>query len=405
MVGKARTWRLQDTLDLTIIATTHGLSDGFASLLVPVLALIVADLGLSTFEAGLLLSVRSVATFLFLYPLSMLADTTGRKKGMLIVGLSVAAGAYLAMGAVRSLLPLAILAFLAGAGNATYHPCGTALTAERFRSRKAMAISIHGTGGNIGTSLMPLLQSAVVTVAGWRMAVGACALPAVVLLPLIGVRFPGKTGAESERRQGNLRQRLGILTSRVVKNRNVVLLALVYALKGMGSKGMIGFLPLLAVERFSMSTATIGAAVSVYYTVGLAAKPLMGYLYSRWGARLALLVPLLLTGVFALGIGFLSWAPALIPLAALFGLVSPISPIILTAAADLSDEEILASSVGFIYTCYGLGFLSPLVGGWLASGRGSLVTSYVFFALVTWVGAGVSAMLPLRPRSATLSMP
>ena len=125
-----------------------------------------------------------------------------------------------------------------------------------------------------------------------------------------------------------------------------------------------------------MNTATIGAAVSVYYTVGLAAKPLMGYLYSRWGARLALLAPLLCTGALALGIGFLSWGPALIPLAALFGLVSPISPIILTAAADLSDEEILASSVGLIYTCYGLGFLSPLAGGWLAM-RFGLMASYV----------------------------
>jgi MFS family permease len=393
MAGKALAWRLRDSLDLTVIATTHGLSDGFSSLLVPVLALIVADLGLSTFEAGLLLSVRSVATFLFLYPLSMLADSTGRKKEVLIVGLALAAGAYLAMGTARSLPALAGLAFLTGAGNATYHPCGTALTAKRFRSRKAMAISVHGTGGNIGTSLMPLLQSAVVTVAGWRAAVGACALPAVILLPLIGVRFPGKAGAENEGPQGTLRQRLGLLTSRVLKNRDVVLLAFVYALKGMGSKGMIGFLPLLAVQRFSMDTAAIGVAVSVYYTVGIAAKPLMGYLYNRWGARLALLAPLLFTGAFALGIGFLSWGAALIPLAALLGIVSPISPIILTAAADLSDEEVLASSVGFIYTCYGLGFLSPLVGGWLAM-RFSLVVSYIFFALVTWVGAGVSAMLP-----------
>ena len=118
MAGKALTWTFRDYLDLTIIATTHGLSDGFSSLLVPVLALIVTDLDLSTFEAGLLLSVRSVATFLFLYPLSILADSSGRKKEILIVGLSLAAGAYLAMGAAKSLYPLAVLAFLAGAGNA-----------------------------------------------------------------------------------------------------------------------------------------------------------------------------------------------------------------------------------------------------------------------------------------------
>ena len=408
-------WRVRDIFDLTLIATTHGLSDGFASLLVPVLALIVADLDLSTFEAGLLLSVRSVATFVLLYPLSMLADTTGRKKGMLIAGLALAAGAYLAMGWARSLVPLALLAFVAGAGNATYHPCGTAIVAKRFASRRfgarrAVAISFHGLGGNLGTSLMPLLQSAVVAVAGWRTAVAACVLPAAVLLPLVGIRFPGRDGAPGETASpsetvspalgdgnndapGMSEQGMGALTARVLRNRNVVLLALVYALQGMCSKGLIGLLPLLATERFSMGTAAIGVVVSVYYTVGIFSKALMGYLYNRWGARLALLVPLSLGGFFALGIGLLPWQPALLPLAALLGLVIPISPIILTAVADLCEQEVLASSVGVIYTAYGLGFLSPLIGGWLATQFGWAAT-YAFFALMTWTGAVVATRLP-----------
>jgi MFS family permease len=399
MTHSLRTWRLRDTLDLILIATTHGLSDGFSSLLVPVLALIVADLGLSTFEAGLLLSVRSVATFVLLYPLSMLADTTGRKRGMLIAGLALAAGAYLAMGAARSLVPLALLAFVAGAGNATYHPCGTAITARRFEARKAVAISFHGLGGTIGTSLMPLLQSAVVTVAGWRTAIAACVLPAAVLLPLIGIRFPGKDGAPASlgagagEEPGPPERHPGALTARVLRNRNVVLLALVYAFQGLCSKGLIGLLPLLAAERFSMDTPAIGVVVSVYYTVGIFSKALMGFLYNRWGARLALLVPLLLGGLFSLGIGLLPWQGALLPLAALLGLVIPISPIILTAAADLCEDQVLASSVGVIYTAYGLGFLSPLIGGWLATRFGWPAT-YLFFALMTWAGAGVSTMLP-----------
>jgi FSR family fosmidomycin resistance protein-like MFS transporter len=403
MTASTHTWRLRDTVDLLLIATTHGLSDGFASLLVPVLALIVADLGLSTVQAGLLLSVRSVATFVLLYPLSMLADTTGRKKGMLIAGLALAAGAYLAMGWARSLVPLAALAFLAGAGNATYHPCGTAITAKRFQARKAVAISFHGLGGNLGTSLMPLLQSAVVTVAGWRAAIAACVLPAGVLLPLVGVRFPGRDvapsvpGSKTEDESRPPERRAGVLTARVLSNRNVVLLALVYALQGLCSKGLIGLLPLLAVERFAMDTPAIGVVVSVYYTVGIFSKALMGLLYNRWGARLALLLPLLLGGAFALGVGLLPWQGALLPLAALLGLVIPISPIILTAAADLCEEEILASSVGVIYTAYGLGFLSPLIGGWLATQFGWAAT-YAFFAAMTWAGAGVSTLLPATRR-------
>jgi MFS family permease len=397
-------WRFRDTLDLTLIAAAHGLSDGFDDVLVPVLPLIVTELGLSTVEAGLLLGVRSVSKTLLLYPLSMLADATGRKKGLLIAGLAVSAGAYLSMGAANAFGPLLVLAFLSGVGNATYHPCGTAIAAQRFAHRRAAAISLHGLGGNIGASLMPLLQSAVLAVAGpaagrmaagpgWRAAIVACALPAAPLLPLVGIRFPSMAQMENGAKSRQKRPAWSGLTGRVLHNRYVVLLALVYALKGLGSKGLIGMLPLLATERFGMDAAAIGVVVAVYFTVGIFAKALMGWLYSRWGARLALLVPLLLGGALALGIGLLPWQPLLLPLAALMGVVSPISPIILTAAADLCEEEVLATSVGAIYTAYGLGFLSPLVGGWLAARLG-WVASYAFFAAATWLAAGVSILLP-----------
>ena len=394
-----RHWSLRDTLDLALIATAHGLSDGFDDVLVPVLPLIVGELGLSTVEAGLLLSVRSVSKTLLLYPLSMLADVTGRKKGLLIAGLAVSAAAYLAMGGANQFWALLLLAFLSGVGNATYHPCGTAIAAQRFAHRRAAAISLHGLGGNIGASLMPLLQSAVIAAAGvtggsgWRAAIAACALPAVPLLPLVGIRFPGRAERQDGDRAGRGRPAWSSLTGRVLRNRNVVLLALVYALKGLGSKGLIGLLPLLATERFGMDAASIGVVVAVYFTVGIFSKALMGWLYNRWGARLALLVPLLLGGALALGIGLLPWQPLLLPLAALMGVVSPISPIILTAAADLCDEEVLASSVGAIYTAYGLGFLSPLIGALLAARLG-WATSYGFFAAATWVAGGVALGLP-----------
>jgi MFS family permease len=391
---KTLSWRLRDSLDLALIATAHGLSDGFDALLVPVLPLIVGELGLSTVEAGLLLSVRSVSKTLLLYPLSMLADATGRKKGLLIAGLAVSAVAYLAMGATNTFWPLLLLAFLSGVGNATYHPCGTAIAAQRYTRRRAAAISLHGLGGNIGASLMPLLQSAMMAVSGWRAAIAACVLPTGLVLPLVGIRFPGRA-AEDEARAGKGRPSWNGLTGRVLRNRNVVLLALVYALKGLGSKGLIGLLPLLATERFGMDAAAIGVVVAVYFTVGIFSKALMGWLYSRWGARLALLVPLVMGGFLALGIGLLPWQPLLLPLAALMGVVSPISPIILTAAADLCEEEVLASSVGAIYTAYGLGFLSPLIGGWLAARLGWTI-SYAFFAAATWVAAGVSIWLPGR---------
>ena len=80
-MAEATAWRTRDYLDLGVIGATHGLSDGFSGLLKPVLALIVVDLGLSTFDAGVLLSVFSgIALFGFMGvvygPLIMILFTT-----------------------------------------------------------------------------------------------------------------------------------------------------------------------------------------------------------------------------------------------------------------------------------------------------------------------------------------
>ena len=73
-------WGSGDYFDLSLIGMTHGLSDGFSNMLVPVLALITVDLGISPFQAGVLLSCFSLGAMIFQYPLSILADNTcGRK--------------------------------------------------------------------------------------------------------------------------------------------------------------------------------------------------------------------------------------------------------------------------------------------------------------------------------------
>jgi predicted MFS family arabinose efflux permease len=238
---------------------------------------------------------------------------------------------------------------------------------------------------------MPLVQSAVVAIANWRAAVAVCALPAVLLLPAVGLRFPPTDVTTAPR--VSVRETIRGLTGAVLRNRGVVLLGIIYALEAMGSKGMIGFLPLIAAQRFGLDTPAIALAISVYYTSGVLAKPLMGLLYNRWGARSALSVPLSLTGLCALALGLTPWQGSLIPLAAALGVVSPISPILLTAAAEFSDKETLASSVGYIYTCNGLGFLSPLIGGWLGQ-RFGLSFGYVFFALIILAGAVVATSVP-----------
>ena len=393
-------WRVQDYFDLGVIGATHGLSDGFSGLLKPILVLVVLDLGLTTFQAGTLLSIFSVTTFLFLYPLSLLADFGGRKKEILILGLAVAAIAFFAMQWASNFAMVLLCAFLAGAGNATFHPCGTALTTERFSHNRSYTVSFYSMMGNAGASLMPIALSTAAVAVGWRSAIAICVLPTIILLPLVGLRFqnaPVSTASDDaeEPLMRHMWRQMRFLSRSVLQNRDVVLLAMVYALAGMGTGVVTGFLSLLAFDRFALGITAIGVAISLYYLAGVFAKPLMGYLYNRWGARTALRVPLLLSGVLTLGVALTPWQLSFVPIIVLLGATIPISPVILTAAADRSDQATMASSVGLIYTCHGLSFISPLIGGWLAE-LYRLEWCYVYAAILLWIGAGVASLLPKR---------
>lgn len=400
--------RRADYFDLSIIGATHGLSDGFSSLLVPVLALIVADLGLSTAKAGLLLSIANVSAFFFIFPVSLIADHGGRRKLILLFGMAIASIGFFSVRWAGGFWAIALLALAAEAGNAVYHPCGTALTAERFSQNRAFAISFHGLMGNIGASLMPVIQASVAVVAGWRLSVVVCTLPALLLLPLIAIRFPKGSPAaaieptSSGTHVSNLGRNMLSISASVLKNKVVLRLAAVYALKGMAAKALTGFAPLYADQKLGMSTALIGFGLTLYFGAGIGAKAIMGYLYSRWGSRMALVIPLLASGAFAIGIGLSPVPAVLLVFLAISGVTGPISPIILTATADFADRRILASSVGFIYTCYGLGFLSPMVGGWLAEVFG-ISAPFFLSAVLMWWAAVLSFKLPGKTETSSVT--
>ena len=378
-----------DYLDLALIGSTHALSDGFSTMLVPVMALIVADLSLSPSRAGIILSIFSVASFLFLFPFSVLADHSGWKKYILIAGMSLASLMFFGMRWAFNFPVLLILTFLAGFGNSVYHPCGTALAAERFSKQRAFAISFHSLMGNIGMSIIPVVQAAVAQTAGWRAAISVCTLPAALFLPLIALRYPGRSKRDITTTSTGLWGNIESITKLVLRNRNIVLLAAVYGLKGMGTKVLIGFFPLLATNKFQLNTSTIGLSITLYFAAGIAAKPIMGFLYNRWGVQAALFFPLLMSGAFALAIGLIPEKTILIVLLTLIGATGSISPIVLTAAADMSDRKSLSSAVGFIYTCQGLGFLAPLAGGFMTE-FWSIEINYVFSAVLIWSAAPIT---------------
>jgi len=77
---------------------------------------------------------------------------------------------------------------------------------------------------------------------------------------------------------------------------------------------------------------------------------------------------------------------------AIVGATSPISPVILTAAADYADPRVLASSVGLIYALHAIGFVAPAIAGLLAETAG-MGSAYAFAATLFLAGGAVTVML------------
>tara|TARA_B100000029_G_scaffold3656_1_gene4337 strand:- start:752 stop:1936 length:1185 start_codon:yes stop_codon:yes gene_type:complete len=374
-----RNWRFRDTFDLALMSSAHGMSDGYSNLMVPVLVLIVAEFSLSPVESGMLLSSLSLSVLLFQYPLSIYSDISGRRKVILLGGMLLATISYLLVGIVPNFYFLLLITFLVGVGNSVYHPCGTSMVARRFIENRAFAISIHGLGGNVGMAILPILLTFFAAFLGWRIAVVICVLPAIVFLYFIYLRFSDEIDkGDTERRK------IKDILRDVFQNKKVVILAIAYMLRGMCTKGTVGFFPLLAASK-NIEIHLIGIAISIHFILGAITKPLMGYLYDRVGARYSLMVPFFIAGLLVFAMPFTRTPTELITVFVLVGAVSHVSPIILTATADFADEKVLTSSVGFIYTCHGLNFISPLIGGVIASEVG-LDSSYFFYSFAVLLG-------------------
>ena len=109
-----------------------------------------------------------------------------------------------------------------------------------------MAVSFYSMMGNAGCEPHPYCAGPLSQPPrAWRSAIAVCALPAALLLPLVGIRFPNGaaqhvTANTTSGPSASRRTRVRTLTALVLGNRSVVLLAIIYALAGMGDRRRYG---------------------------------------------------------------------------------------------------------------------------------------------------------------------
>jgi MFS family permease len=176
----------QDARVIGLVGVSHGVSHFFHLILAGLFPWLKTAFALSYAELGLLMTVFFVVSGIGQALSGFIVDRVGARR-VLFSGHALLGIAALLLASAPNYAVLMLGSFLAGCGNAVFHPAGyTLLNHNVSKERLPYAFSVHGISGNIGWASAPLFLAAVATLSSWRIALlSAAAIPFCMLALLL----------------------------------------------------------------------------------------------------------------------------------------------------------------------------------------------------------------------------
>ena len=365
----------------------------------PLLLQMVADLSISFSEAGLVLGIAYLG-FIFIPIIGgSISDKFGVTKTAALAA-SIVALASILRGTSSGLLDLLAYSALASIATAVLLPNFPKMIRQWFPAKqRATANGIWNTGFNVGSFVafafsIPLASS---ILGSWRLVFILYGLVAIIatLVWLVLARPPPQIAVNyaKDHATDSVLQRV----RRVSRNRDILLLFIIFAVLFGAHAAVLGWLPSLLQDRgFSSEVAGLIASLAWFGSIASSIfvprlsdaiglrKPFFYILTPIYGLSLYAVTsldgPLLLVAVFTLGIS----ASYVFPLAPAIGLELP----------DI-DASSWGTATGLIYTGMGVGgLLVSLAGGLVIDATGSFIHIALLFMLISQIA--IFAAIPLR---------
>ena len=189
----------QDAAIIGLVAGAHACSHFAHLLLPPLFAVFAAEFGLNFKQLGLLMTLFFVVSGSGQLISGFVVDKVGARPilyGSFVCFILACLAGYFAQG----YWGLALVALLAGMGNAPFHPVDFSILNQRVSpARLGYGFSAHGLAGNLGWALAPAFFAFMTSFTNWRNAylVAACGY-AVVLVVLVLNASKLKTRSSAE---------------------------------------------------------------------------------------------------------------------------------------------------------------------------------------------------------------
>ncbi|MHC8494808.1 MFS transporter [Thalassospira sp. SM2505] len=231
-----------------------------------------AGFGLSQAEFGLVASLITAAGALTAIPTGVWAARAGLRKSLVLGCVMMITGA--AIFATANITTLLYVGRLVTSIGYLLIVVGAPSWMAGFNNPKlvAMAMSIWGTFIPVGIALGNWVSAAMVVWLDWRLAVGACTLPILILLPLLAMMEKPATPTA--------RKSLSVGVIGVLKSRSALKVALTFSAFAGATSAALAFMPAMMVDNLDIG---IALAAGIIGTTAIA-----GNIVGSIGAGMAL---------------------------------------------------------------------------------------------------------------------
>ena len=351
-----------------MVGVGHGATHWVAATFYLLLPWIKETLQISYTNAGILVAVFHLASFLANFASGALTDITGKRvliqSGSLTLGALALGGTSLAW----SVIPLALMIAIIGATNNAWHPAAISFLSERYPDNRGYALAVHALGANVGDSIAPLMVGAVLGMLSWQDTALVSTVPVFVVAFWIWTvlsRHETISPAETkETRKVPYLSELKIMFQQF----ELLGLSIMSGFRAAAQVGLLMFVPLYLTDVLEAGPMMTGVGFSLMQLGGVLSSPVAGAWSDRIGRRPIVVGGLALS---TLVIAFLAIAGSQIlfvsGIAFLGFVLYGVRPVVHSWALDLTSKTMGGTVISLVFGTQSLFSIGiPVLSGMVA---------------------------------------
>ena len=353
---------------LFALSFAHLVNDTLQSLIPAIYPILKTELQLDYTQIGLITLANQLTASLLQPFVGAFTDKYPRPFSLALGMAATLAGLVLLSLAPNLGLVLAAVAFV-GFGSSVFHPEASRVAHLSSGGRFGFAQSVFQVGGNVGSSLGPLLAAAVVAYRSQIIWFSLLALIGVVVVSRIGMWYRDYLAHQhAAKRRASVHRDPGLTRQRVLFSLGI-LIVLIFS-KYFYLASMSSYYTFFLIEKFSLSVQDAQFHLFIFLAAIAAGTFLGGPVGDRIGRKAVIWVSILGVAPFALALPYanLFWCAVL---SAIIGLIlASAFSAILVYAQELVPGKVGTMSGLFFGLAFGLGGLGSALLGALADRHG-----------------------------------